>query len=378
MGKYSGINLLIISYADDSHALAVAAAMELLGHRCVIWSEPQRAGDRVGSIELGGGEVRWTVGGQNYGPSDFEVVWLRRLGNIALPEWMHPDDRKFAAADNAAFFAFFWTPLSSSARWVHSPAARLNGESKVQQLRHASRVGFKIPPTLMSNDPDEIARFIEAGRKNGLGTVFKTFESMTWFEKGGVRENYTSEIVAGDLVDADVVRAVPAIYQRRVSKQYEVRSTFLGEREYSVRIDSQRSGAGVLDWRAIDDIENFVSPIELPADVHGKCRALMREMSLEMGCFDFIVDDAGEHVFVEVNQQGQFLWFEDCLPQMKVLGGFCEFVVGLAQRPLRPGAIDFTGVELQVISASSRYKQLGQQLAASGAVDTKSLEEHPG
>ncbi|MCC4589606.1 hypothetical protein LL974_00500 [Xanthomonas campestris pv. cannae] len=378
MRKESGINLLIISYADDTHALAVAAAMELRGHRCVIWSQPQCAGDTVGSIEFGGREVRWTVCGASYGPSDFDVVWLRRAGNISLPAWMHRDDRKFAAADNAAFFGFFWSPLASSARWIHSPAARLNGESKVQQLQCASRAGFKIPPTLMSNDPEEIARFIEAGRVKGLGTIFKTFESMTWFEKDRVLENYTSEIVVSDLVDADVVRAVPAIYQRHVRKQYEVRSTFLGEREYSVRIDSQRSGAGVLDWRAIDDIENFVSPVELPPAIHGKCRSLMREMALDMGCFDFIVDDAGEYVFVEVNQQGQFLWIEDCLPQLNALGGFCEFVVGHAQWPQQPEAIDFTGVALQVIRRTGRYKQLAGQLAASGAVDTKHLEWLPG
>ncbi|WP_045738826.1 hypothetical protein [Xanthomonas sp. MUS 060] len=379
MSKESGINLLIISYADDSHALAVAAAMEMCGHNCVIWSEPKLAGERVASIELGEREIRWSVCGRNYGPSDFDVVWLRRIGNIALPEWMHADDRKFAAVDNAAFFGFFWSPLSASARWIHSPASRLNGESKIQQLQHAYGLGFKIPPTLISNDPDEIVQFIEACKASGQGTVFKTFGSMTWFEKDRVLENYTSEIVVGDLIDMDVVRAVPAIYQSHdVGKEYEVRSTFFGGREYSVRIDSQSTDAGAIDWRAIDNLHGVLSPTKLPAAIHDKCVALLDGMSLNMGCFDFIVDRAGDFVFVEVNQQGQFLWIEDYLPEMRALAGFCEFVIGLVPGQPQPGAIDFNSLVLQLICDSSRYKQLARQLAAFGTVDTKHLDKHLG
>ncbi|WP_144423128.1 hypothetical protein, partial [Xanthomonas graminis] len=253
-GTASGMNLLIISNTQDVHALAVATAIEALGHHCVVWSEPEVAGESLASIEFRHGQVQWTVCGRTYMPSDFDVVWLRRIGKTELPDWMHPDDRKFAAADNAAFFGFFWSPLAASARWLHSPAVRLNGESKIQQLRQASLVGLSIPDTLISNDPDAIKKFILDRNAQGRGAIFKTFGSMTWIEKDGVRENYTSEIVADDLTDPDTIRAVPAIYQSRIGKQYEIRSTFLGSREYSVRIDSQASAVGKVDWRAIDDL----------------------------------------------------------------------------------------------------------------------------
>jgi len=365
------MNLLIISNTQDVHALAVATALEALGHHCVVWSEPQVAGESLASVEFCHGQVQWTVCGRAYGPSDFDVVWLRRIGKMELPDWLHPDDRKFAAADNAAFFGFFWSPLAASARWLHSPAVRLNGESKIQQLRQASLVGLDIPDTLISNDPEAIRKFVLERNADGQGTIFKTFGSMTWIEKDGVRENYTSGITADDLTDPDTIRAVPAIYQSRIEKQYEIRSTFFGGREYSVRIDSQADAVGRLDWRAINDLQGVLSPIELPAEIRGKCLEFMRAMSLDMGCFDFIVDRSGNCIFVEVNQQGQFLWVEDYVPSMRVLGGFCEFVIGLPSGPSPPPAADSNGIELQAICASRRYTQLAAQLSSAGAVDTR-------
>lgn len=371
MGTASGMNLLIISNTQDVHALAVATALEALGHGCVVWSEPHVAGEHVGSVRFHHGEVQWTVCGRTYVPSDFDVVWLRRIGKMELPDWLHPDDRKFAAVDNAAFFGFLWSPLGASVRWLHSPAVRWNGESKIQQLRQASLVGFQIPDTLISNDPEAIRQFILDRSADGHGTIFKTFGSMTWIEKDGVRENYTSGITADDLTDPDTIRAVPAIYQSRIEKQYEIRSTFFGGQEYSVRIDSQSSAVGRLDWRAIDDLQGVLSPIELPAEIRGKCLEFMRAMALDMGCFDFIVDRSGNCIFVEVNQQGQFLWVEDDVPSMRVLGGFCEFVIGLSSGACPPQAAGSNGIELQAICASHRYAQLAAQLSSAGAVDTR-------
>jgi len=84
-------------------------------------------------------------------------------------------------------------------------------------------------------------------------------------------------------------------------------------------------------------------------------------MSLEMGCFDFIVDRSGDHMFVEANQQGQFFRIEDDLPQMKALAGFCECAVGLSRSSAYP----------EPLTSMIRHKQLARQLAASGAIDTR-------
>jgi glutathione synthase/RimK-type ligase-like ATP-grasp enzyme len=45
--------------------------------------------------------------------------------------------------------------------WVNPLATRARSELKAVQLREAARAGLAVPPTLMSNDPARIRRFVE-------------------------------------------------------------------------------------------------------------------------------------------------------------------------------------------------------------------------
>lgn len=54
---------------------------------------------------------------------------------------------------------------------------------------------------------------------------------------------------------------------------------------------------------------------------------LMDLLGIATGSFDFAVTRQGEHVFFEVNEQGQFLWMEDRYPGLPVLQVFSEFLL---------------------------------------------------
>jgi hypothetical protein len=53
----------------------------------------------------------------------------------------------------------------------------------------------------------------------------------------------------------------------------------------------------------------------------------MRSLGIVFGCFDFIVTPAGEHVFLEVNPMGQFLWIEEAQPEIRLLAPFVDFLL---------------------------------------------------
>ncbi len=59
------------------------------------------------------------------------------------------------------------------------------------------------------------------------------------------------------------------------------------------------------DYRALRHEET-----ELPAPVETGLRALMTELDLVFGCVDFVLDQTGEHHFLEVNPTGHFGWLE--------------------------------------------------------------------
>jgi len=53
----------------------------------------------------------------------------------------------------------------------------------------------------------------------------------------------------------------------------------------------------------------------------------MQQMSVVFGCFDFIVTPDDEIVFLELNEQGQFLWVEQIVPELCYLDVFAEFII---------------------------------------------------
>jgi len=54
---------------------------------------------------------------------------------------------------------------------------------------------------------------------------------------------------------------------------------------------------------------------------------LMRKLGLAFGCIDLIVTPEGEHVFLEVNEMGQFLWAEQDEPACPMLRAFASLLV---------------------------------------------------
>jgi hypothetical protein len=70
-----------------------------------------------------------------------------------------------------------------------------------------------------------------------------------------------------------------------------------------------------------------VEPYQLPEEIELKILRFMRRMGLVFGSLDMIVTPEGEYIFLEVNEQGQFLWLEAYNPDLRVLDAFTHFVL---------------------------------------------------
>jgi hypothetical protein len=112
-----------------------------------------------------------------------------------------------------------------------------------------------------------------------------------------------------------------------VPKACELRITCMGEELIAARLDSQSTQQGKTDWRVAQLGELAITQVELPVELQQRCRALLRRMGLVFGCIDVIVTPEGEHVFLEINQMGQFLWVEEMCPEVPMLQTFCEFLL---------------------------------------------------
>jgi hypothetical protein len=194
--------------------------------------------------------------------------------------------------------------VASDAFWVNPINARDRATSKPVQLVEAIQSGLVIPDTLCSNDPCKIRNFLRAHPDQ---TIYKGFHPARWHGRAGESILFTSEIGLDDLPDDEVLRLGPGIFQKRIDKAYELRVTVMGDYACSAKLLSQQHPDARIDWRSAGKEVEVVSG-ELPDEIYDACRLMMSRLGIVFGCFDFAVTPQGQHVFLEVNEMGQFLW----------------------------------------------------------------------
>ena len=116
----------------------------------------------------------------------------------------------------------------------------------------------------------------------------------------------------------------------------------------AAKLNSQKHPDGIVDWRAIRSSKMLVEPYELPESIQQSIRLFMQRLGIVFGSFDFIVTPDNEYIFLEVNEQGQFLWLEEYNPEFKMLDIFIQFMVN--------ASIDFQWSKDQCMHSIERYR----------------------
>jgi glutathione synthase/RimK-type ligase-like ATP-grasp enzyme len=154
-------------------------------------------------------------------------------------------------------------------------------------------VGFRVPTTLVSQDPDRIRAFFEA---EPGGIIVKPLKASI------KKQIFTVDLTEQAFNHPDHFRSFPAIYQQKIGGARHLRIVCLPNATFVFLIKS-----GELDWRRNKNLD--IQKIDTDSVVAERCRRLLRRMELTMGIIDAkIVGD--EIWFLEVNPQGQFLFLE--------------------------------------------------------------------
>jgi len=298
--------VVILSNPHDTHAHAMCEALERKGAEAKFVYTPDFPGKASLTIKpTAPTPILFATGAARM---DFSTgcssVWLRRPFFANVPKDFEETDRSMIERECRYMRTSFFDLLCPSALWVNSLNTHRLEQCKPTQLVAAQRCGLRFPPTLISNDPGEILAFVKAAHNSRV--VYKTFNAFV----------PTSLLTEELLADTDALRWTPGIYQHYVEKSHELRVTVIGSRIFTVRINSQQTSRGTIDWReaqwkprgAAGDLT--FEPATLPRPIRAACRRLIRTLGLAYGAIDLIVTPGGEYVFLEVNPSGQFLWID--------------------------------------------------------------------
>lgn len=326
--------ILIIGNPIDAHIRIVLRRLHEKGAEAVrfdVGEAPSRCG--IGAWIDGSGPTRGKIR-RDRGDIDLDrvkTVWFRRLSDVRPDPELSKEDQDFAREETHTFLYSLGVCLADRF-WVNPVIESLatdRANGKLSQIELARQVGMLVPRTLATNDPDMAREFLTSCT---AGAIYKPFQAPTRnLGKEGEPKQwgtvFTSKITQAALDNLDGVAHAPCIFQELVAKKLELRVSVIGHKVFATEIHSQVHEASSVDFRRHYALGSTPYGIhELPQAVVDQCLALNRRLGIAFGAYDFILTPDGRYVFLEVNQQGQFLWLEEMTGQ-PLLENICEMLI---------------------------------------------------
>lgn len=314
------MKLIVLAPADDNHTAPLKWALEKAGYQVACWGGLSWMGQGQASIRLGSNNSI-TLGEHSVDPGD--VVWIRRPEQPQINPKTLDADKKFAVQEYRALYHSLAFLLETMPVWcINKYSASRVAVQKSVQLQIARRCGLKIPDTLMSNKPEEVRAFLRRGGRS----ICKGFTPHVWQKTGqtSVAITETFEITADQLPSDEILTYAPAIYQELVPKEYDIRMVLMGNHIYSYALNNTKKA---LDWRQDAGFGHVSADlVPTPPEIQKSILEFARQTGVCFGSLDFGVDAKGQWWFLEINEQGQFLWLDQFNPSLKIMGKFCAFV----------------------------------------------------
>lgn len=315
------MKVIILAQAAENHTAPVKWALEQAGYQVACWGGLSWIEQQQASLLIDD-HTRMNLGPYTVEPGD--AVWIRRPDHpIPNPDVVEAD-KKFADQEYHAFYhsiAYMleMMPVRCINKFSSSRAIR----NKAVQLHLARACGLRIPKTLLSNSPGRIQDFFDQNHTRKIG---KGFTPHVWQREsqGGASVTETFELTRELLPADEVLTFAPGIYQDMVVKEFDIRMVLMGHRLYSYALHNSRKS---LDWRqdaGMGKIEMEI--VATPPDVEKGVLAFADKAGICFGSLDFAVDQDGKWWFLEINEQGQFLWLDQFHQQSRILEKFCAFL----------------------------------------------------
>ena len=234
--------------------------------------------------------------------------WFHNPGLFTIVHSLEGHGRELALNDCDAFWQ--GAALASSLRWLNAPRAMSLSSYKLQQLSRAHHLGIPAPPTLVSNDAKNVSAFFEeygGAVAKSLANGYSVYgdEKLKLYSRFYVKP--PEELLAGLIYS-------PMIFQRRIPKRREMRVTVVNNQCFGMVADTANLGVEDVDLRRIDyeaERHRFTG-LPVPTQVAAASRALVQSFSLSYAGLDWVEDEHGQWLFLELNCMGAFKWSELC------------------------------------------------------------------
>ncbi len=282
--------IVVVGTAAEDPVRLLLEAADDLGIGTLVLPEAEAAAWSL-RVECDDGAVQAWVD-RPQGPVDLENatgLYVRLTG----PRRHRPLDPLHEERQQAALALICGWADVTRIRVANRPSAMASNSSKPYQGALIRRHGFSVPETLVTNDPEQVRAF---ARQHGR-LVYKS--------ASGVR-SIVHELSPAGTATLDRVRHLPTQFQRLVTGT-NVRVHVVGRELFACAIE-----ADTIDYRYREGGDPArMCPVDLPADVAVRCRALSAALDLPLAGIDLLEDVAGRWWCFEVNPSPAYSCFAE-------------------------------------------------------------------
>jgi hypothetical protein len=304
----------IVTLKGDIHAQAVCHLATLQG-RSIFHFETDFLRERPSTFRIGTADIHTPKltdsSGTEHCLADFAAIWWRRPSGrqLTVHDDVSPDvDSVIENSARSHVYGLFNAVPHNIV--VNNPIWAQHAENKIVQLKCARQIGFNIPNTLFSNDYSAVKRFFF--ENNGDVVVKSYFNSPELQLK-------TTLLTPNILSDRNSFAVSPAIYQTLIKGTHHIRAVAVrGNYQAVLFINSE------VDSRL--NLSGITSNYTFDPKIHSLIENFLIQMNLDMGIFDFKIDESGVLYFLEINQQGQFAYL-DMITETKCLQMVTDYLL---------------------------------------------------
>jgi len=188
-------------------------------------------------------------------------------------------------------------------KWINHPQSTYLAEHKAFQLLLASRVGFKIPKTVICNNVDYLRDMCFTGHEYAIKGVDTILIQNSLNETFG----YTTILPIQKLNYSNMKNA-PVVVQEPFHNKLDIRVTIIGDKYFAAAITANSKPING-DWRLQKNNAKFDS-LELPSQIGKLCITLTQKLGLRYSAID-LVQHENQYYFLEINPTGEWAWLVD-------------------------------------------------------------------
>ncbi|WGH75233.1 grasp-with-spasm system ATP-grasp peptide maturase [Tenacibaculum tangerinum] len=180
---------------------------------------------------------------------------------------------------------------------------KLFGLNRLNILNLANNYGLKAPNYEVVSNANQIPKskfignlFVTKAISNGL---YNLVDGKSYY-------TYT-ELQSKNAFKGKNINLFPSLLMEVIEKKFEIRSFYIDGKFYSMAIFSQSNEQTEVDFRKYSETKpNKTEPYKLPDEIEIKLDKLFKQIGLNTGSVDLIVDNNNEYVFLEINPVGQY------------------------------------------------------------------------